>query len=157
MRIGIGYDIHRLVEGRPLLVGGVSIPYGKGLMGHSDGDVLLHAIADAILGAIGETDIGTQFPDDDPRYKDIASSELLREVRYLMDRAGYEVRNLDTVVIAEDPKIGPYRDRIVGSIADILAVPTEFVNVKAKTSEKLGPVGEGEAVAAQAVILLKEI
>lgn len=157
MRIGIGYDIHRLVEGRPLLVGGVSIPYGKGLMGHSDGDVLLHAIADAILGAIGETDIGTQFPDDDPRYKDIASSELLREVRYLMDRAGYEVRNLDTVVIAEDPKIGPYRDRIVGSIADILAVPTEFVNVKAKTSEKLGPVGKGEAVAAQAVILLKEI
>ncbi|MGB2601860.1 MAG: 2-C-methyl-D-erythritol 2,4-cyclodiphosphate synthase [Candidatus Omnitrophota bacterium] len=157
MRVGIGYDIHRLTEGRPMLLGGVNIPYEKGLLGHSDGDVLLHAVGDAILGALGEEDIGTKFPDDDPRYKNIASSELLREIRYIMDRTGYEVRNLDTVVIAEEPKIRPYRDRIVGSIADILAVPVEYVNVKGKTNEQLGPIGRGEAIAAQAVILLKEI
>jgi 2-C-methyl-D-erythritol 2,4-cyclodiphosphate synthase len=156
MRIGMGYDIHRLEEGRQMVIGGVSMPYPKGPLGHSDGDVLLHAISDAILGAIGKGDIGMLFPDTDPRYKNIASSELLREVRYLMDREGYQVFNVDCVLVAEEPKIGPYRERMSGGIADILEIPVDSVGLKAKTSEKLGDIGHGEAIAAYAVVLLKE-
>ncbi|MGB2599092.1 MAG: 2-C-methyl-D-erythritol 2,4-cyclodiphosphate synthase [Candidatus Omnitrophota bacterium] len=156
MRIGIGYDIHRLVEGRPLVLGGVDMPHTKGLEGHSDADVLLHSICDAILGALGEGDIGTRFPDTDPKYKDISSKELLQDVADLMDRDGFFVENLDCVVVAEEPKIAPYRAEMIKSISDVLRISPDLVNVKAKTSEKLGEIGKGEAVAAHAVVLLKE-
>ncbi|MFC1548393.1 2-C-methyl-D-erythritol 2,4-cyclodiphosphate synthase [Candidatus Omnitrophota bacterium] len=156
MKIGMGYDIHRLVEGRPMIIGGVDIPYARGPLGHSDGDVLLHAICDAILGAIGKGDIGMIFPDTDPKYKDMPSSQLLSEVRHIMDLEGYEVRNVDCVVIVEEPKLAPYRERISGTIGDLLRIPKSSVGVKAKTAEKLGEIGKGEAIAAHAVILLKE-
>ncbi|MBD3425737.1 MAG: 2-C-methyl-D-erythritol 2,4-cyclodiphosphate synthase [Candidatus Omnitrophica bacterium] len=156
MRIGMGYDMHRLEDGRPFILGGVAIAHDKGPVGHSDGDVLLHAVCDALLGAIGEDDIGAKFPDTDPSYSGIASSELLREVMYITDRAGYRVHNLDTVVVLEKPRIGPYRHRIIGSIADMLMVPAEFIAVKAKTAEGLGDIGRGEAVSAYATVLLKE-
>ncbi len=139
-----------------MVIGGVNIPYPKGPIGHSDGDVLLHAISDAILGAIAKGDIGMLFPDTDPRYRDAASSDLLREVRYLMDMEGYGVFNVDCVLVAEEPKIGPYRERISGVIADILEIPVDSVGLKAKTSEKLGDIGRGKAIAAHAVVLLKE-
>ena len=145
MKIGMGYDIHRLVEGRPMIIGGVDIPYARGPLGHSDGDVLLHAICDAILGAIGKGDIGMIFPDTDPKYKDMPSSQLLSEVR-----------NVDCVVIVEEPKLAPYRERISGTIGGLLRIPKSSVGVKAKTAEKLGEIGKGEAIAAHAVILLKE-
>ncbi len=154
MRIGIGYDIHRLVKGRPLILGGVEIPFSKGLDGHSDADVLLHAVCDSILGAIGEKDIGARFPDTDPGYKGISSRELLGDVRELMDSKALKVNNLDCVVIAEEPKIGPYRDTMIKMTADILRVSPGDVNIKGKTGEKLGAVGRGEAIAAQAAVLL---
>ena len=156
MRVGIGYDIHRLIEDRQMVLGGVEIPYPKGPEGHSDGDVLLHAICDAILGALGKGDIGMRFPDTDPAYKNISSRELLRDVADLMNAEGAGIRNLDCVVIAEEPKIGPYREEISRVIGDILKVSAENVNVKGKTSEKLGAVGEGKAIAAYVSVLLEE-
>jgi len=154
MRIGLGYDIHRLVKGRPLILGGVEIPFSKGLEGHSDADVLLHAVCDSILGAIGEEDIGSRFPDTDPGYKGISSRELLKEVRDLMDSKGLKVNNLDCIVIAENPKIGPYRDEMIKMTADILQLPPDALSIKGKTGEGLGDVGKGEAIAAQAAVLL---
>jgi len=156
MRIGIGYDIHRLIKNRQMVLGGVEIPYLKGPEGHSDGDVLLHAICDAVLGALGKGDIGMRFPDTDPAYKNISSRELLRDIADLMDTEGAGICNLDCVVIAEEPKLGPYREEISRVIGDILKVPAENVNVKGKTSEKLGAVGEGKAIAAYAAVLLEE-
>lgn len=154
IRIGIGYDIHRLVKGRPLILGGVEIPFPKGLDGHSDADVLLHAVCDSILGAIGEKDIGSRFPDTDPGYKGISSRKLLKEVRDLMDGKALKVNNLDCVVIAEEPKIGPYRDEMIKITADILRLSPDAVSIKGKTSERLGDVGKGEAIAAHAAVLL---
>ncbi len=155
MKIGMGYDIHRLAEGRPMVLGGVSIPFPRGPVGHSDGDVLLHAVCDAILGALGKGDIGMRFPDIDPKYKDIRSVELLRDVGELMDGEGFGVSNLDCVVVAEEPKIGPYREEMTRVISNTLKVSANAVNIKGKTAEKLGVIGEGKAVAAYAVALLK--
>jgi len=156
MRIGIGYDIHRLEEGRPLIIGGAEIPYGKGLKGHSDGDVLLHAVCDAILGALGEDDIGSRFPDDDPAFEGIASVKLLEDVAGIMAGKGFKIKNVDCIVIAEEPKLGPYSGAIKKTIAGILQVPAGDVGFKAKTRERMGDIGRGDAIAAQVVVLLKE-
>lgn len=153
-RIGIGYDIHRLVQGRKLFIGGVEIPYVKGLLGHSDGDVLLHAVCDALLGAIGERDIGEHFSDTDPRYHNISSGELLKTVDGLVRQKGYEIANIDTVVIAQEPVLSPFKGLIRKEIARILRLDPECVNIKAKTTEGTGEIGRKEAVASYAVALL---
>lgn len=157
MRIGLGYDIHRLQRGREMILGGVNIPYDKGPLGHSDGDVLLHSVCDAILGALGLGDIGTFFPDTDPAYAGCDSGELLKEVVIRMKDNGYKVSNLDSNLIAQEPKIGPYRKEISSRIASILEVSPDAVSVKGKTSEGVGPTGRGEAIEAQAIVLLEEI
>ena len=155
MRIGHGYDVHRLVEGRKLILGGVDIPYEKGLLGHSDADVLLHAISDAILGAIAEGDIGKHFPDTDPRYKGADSLKLLAHVMNLADSKGYRLGNLDATVVAQRPKLAPYIQRMRENIAAVLAAEPDRVNVKATTTEELGFAGRGEGIAAYAVVLME--
>ena len=155
MRIGHGYDVHRLVEGRKLILGGVDIPYEKGLLGHSDADVLLHAISDAILGAIAEGDIGKHFPDTDPRYKGADSLKLLAHVMDLADSKGYRLGNLDATVVAQRPKLAPYIQRMRENIAAVLAAEPDRVNVKATTTEELGVAGRGEGIAAYAVVLME--
>ncbi len=154
MRIGIGYDIHRLKEGRAMMIGGVKLPCVKGPDGHSDGDALLHSVCDAMLGAMGQGDIGMRFPDTDPKYKDIPSIELLKNVVSFMGEKGFALDNLDCTVIVEEPKIGPYRKDIVKTMSDALGVPENMVNVKAKTAEGMGSVGEGHAIAAYASVLI---
>jgi 2-C-methyl-D-erythritol 2,4-cyclodiphosphate synthase len=156
MRIGIGYDIHRLVEERKLFLGGVEVPYVKGLLGHSDGDVILHAIADALLGAIAMGDIGQHFPNTDPDYKGIASSQIVKKVMQLVAEKKYRVNNVDTVVIAEEPKIMPFKDRMADSIAGALGIDRANVNIKATTNEGVGAMGRSEAIAAYAVVTLVE-
>ncbi len=153
-RTGIGYDIHRLVEGRKLFLGGIEIPYVHGLLGHSDADVLLHAICDALLGAIGEGDIGEHFPDTDPRYDGISSSELLKRVHNLVKEKNLSIVNIDTVVIAQEPKLFPFKKKMQQTIAGILNIKEENVNIKAKTNEELGEIGEKLAIAAYAVVTL---
>ncbi|MFH0790719.1 MAG: 2-C-methyl-D-erythritol 2,4-cyclodiphosphate synthase [Candidatus Omnitrophota bacterium] len=153
-RIGIGYDIHRLIKGRELFIGGVEIPYHKGLLGHSDGDVLLHAICDALLGAISEGDIGQHFPDNEPKYKGIASKELLIKVYELVKNKGYEVNNIDSVIIAEEPVLSPYRKNIRKEIAEILNIKEDVVSIKAKTNEGLGEIGKKKAIASYTVALI---
>ncbi|GAF14822.1 2-C-methyl-D-erythritol 2,4-cyclodiphosphate synthase [Bacillus sp. JCM 19045] len=154
IRIGQGYDVHQLVEGRPLILGGIEIPHDKGLLGHSDADVLLHTITDAALGAIGAGDLGKHFPDTDEAFKDADSKELLRQVWTLVKDAGYTLGNVDCTVMAQKPKLAPYIDQMRERIADILESDIENVGVKATTTEKLGFVGREEGMAAQAVILL---
>jgi 2-C-methyl-D-erythritol 2,4-cyclodiphosphate synthase len=154
MRIGHGFDVHQLVENRPLVIGGITIPYEKGLLGHSDADVLLHAIADAILGAMGLGDIGKHFPDTDPRFKDADSAELLGEVWKMAVAKGMRLGNLDSTIIAQQPKMAPYIMQMRERIAAILEVEVDQVNVKASTTEKLGFVGRGEGIATEAVVLL---
>jgi len=156
-RIGIGYDIHRLVEGRKLVLGGLEIPFKKGLLGHSDADVLTHAICDALLGALGEGDIGEHFPDTDARYKHISSFILLKEVKKLVDSHGYGIVNVDTTVIAEQPNLKPFKPKIRALLAEALGIPLEAMSVKAKTHEGLafGPNGE-EAIVAHAIVLLSK-
>jgi 2-C-methyl-D-erythritol 2,4-cyclodiphosphate synthase len=156
VRIGHGHDLHRLVEGRPLLLGGVQIPYSRGLLGHSDGDVVLHAICDAILGAMAVGDIGQHFPETDERYQGIASSELLRHVASLMRQEGWRLGNLDVTVCAEQPRLAPHRMAIRRRIAELLDAPVTCVSVKAKTNEGVDAVGRGEAIAATAVVMLEE-
>lgn len=156
-KIGIGYDIHRLVDERKLFIGGVEIPYIKGLLGHSDGDVLLHAICDAILGALGAGDIGEHFPDTDAKYKDISSAKLLREVADLADKEKFTIENIDTIVVAQEPALSPFKKQIREKIAQILNIKKELVNVKAKTNEGLGEIGNKEAVAAYAAVMIKKI
>lgn len=156
MRIGIGYDVHRLVEGRDLILGGVKFDYEKGLLGHSDADVLTHAIMDAILGALSESDIGKLFPDTDPKYKDIYSIELLDKVVELMDKKNYKIGNLDTVIICEMPKINPKREEIRKLIASHLNTGIDNVSIKASTSEGLGFTGDGMGIEARAVVILEE-
>lgn len=156
MRIGIGFDIHRLVEGRSLLLGGVKIPSTKGLLGHSDGDVLLHALCDAMLGAVGAGDIGSYFPDSDPKWKGVSSQIFIEKAAELAGRKSLRVENVDAVILAEEPKLGPHRMAIQRSIAQMLRVKDDRINVKAKTMEKLGPIGEGEAMAATVVVLLEK-
>lgn len=149
--IGIGYDIHRLVEGRPLFLGGVKVDHEKGLAGHSDGDVLIHAICDALLGAANLGDIGLHFPADDDHYKNISSSILLKKVKGFLENSGFLTKNIDAVVVAEKPKILPYREKIQQTIASILHIPENSVSIKGKTNEGIGPIGEGKAIAAWAV------
>ncbi|MBI3609915.1 MAG: 2-C-methyl-D-erythritol 2,4-cyclodiphosphate synthase [Nitrospirae bacterium] len=157
MRTGIGYDIHPLQEGRPLIIGGVEIPYPKGPAGHSDADVLLHAVADAMLGAAGDGDLGTHFPDTDPQYRGISSLRLLERVRDRLKAGGFVVLHIDTVVIAQAPKLQPYMGRIRTRIAETMNMEEGAVNIKAKTAEGLDSIGRGEAIAAQAVCtIMKE-
>jgi 2-C-methyl-D-erythritol 2,4-cyclodiphosphate synthase len=154
VRIGQGFDVHALVPGRRLVLGGVSIEHGQGLLGHSDADVLLHAISDALLGAAGLGDIGRLFPDTDPRYRDADSRALLSEVVQRVHQGGWRVGNLDCVVMAEQPRIAPHVDAIRGSIAGLLNTEPARVSVKGKTTERLGFIGRGEAIAASVVVLL---
>ncbi|WP_100405971.1 2-C-methyl-D-erythritol 2,4-cyclodiphosphate synthase [Bacillus solitudinis] len=154
MRIGQGFDVHQLVEGRPLIIGGITIPYDKGLLGHSDADVLLHTIADAALGAIAEGDIGRHFPDTDAEFKDADSAKLLEHVWKLVKKKGYQLGNIDCTIIAQAPKMAPHIKSIRERIAELLESETDQVNVKATTTEKLGFTGRGEGIAAQATILL---
>lgn len=155
MRIGQGFDVHQLVEGRPLIIGGVTIPYEKGLLGHSDADVLLHAITDAILGAIGEGDIGRHFPDTDPAFKDADSLKLLIHVWNLVKQKGYKLGNVDATIIAQAPKMAPHIQQMREVLAQALeADDLSQINVKATTTEKLGFTGRGEGIASQAVCLL---
>jgi 2-C-methyl-D-erythritol 2,4-cyclodiphosphate synthase len=156
MRIGIGYDVHRLVEGRRLFLGGVEVPFDKGLLGHSDGDVLIHAISDAILGAISEGDIGIHFPDSDESIKGIESVKILTHVRELAKKKGYGIINIDAVIITEEPKVSPYRERIKARLAEILEIDIASVSVKGKTTEGLGFTGRKEGIAVQAVVLLEK-
>lgn len=155
MRIGMGYDVHRLVENRPLILGGVPIPFQKGLLGHSDADVLLHAIADSLLGAAGLGDIGQHFPDTDPAFKGADSHMLLVRCGELIRERGYAVGNLDATLFAQAPKIAPYREAMRERIAEALKIEPARVNVKATTTEGLGFVGAGEGMAAQCVALLE--
>lgn len=151
MRVGLGYDVHRLTEGRDLILGGVKIPYEKGLLGHSDADVLLHAIMDALLGAAALGDIGKHFPDTDERYKGISSIKLLEHVGKLLDENMFVINNIDATVIAQRPKIGPYRDQMTVNIAKALKIDVNLVNVKATTEEGLGFTGNGEGISSQAI------
>jgi 2-C-methyl-D-erythritol 2,4-cyclodiphosphate synthase len=155
MRIGQGFDVHALVEGRKLLIGGVDIPYHKGLLGHSDGDVLLHAICDALLGAAGLGDIGQHFPDTEGRYKGADSLELLREVSARTAALRFKVVNVDATIIAQEPRMAPHLPAMVQNIAGALGIGPSQVNVKAKTTERLGFTGRGEGIAAEAVALLE--
>ena len=157
MRIGHGYDVHRLVEGRDLILGGVKIPYEKGLLGHSDADVLLHAVSDALLGAAGLGDIGRHFPDTDPQYTGADSLELLRQVYRKISEKGYRVGNIDVTMIAQKPKLKDYIPQMQANIAAAVGTAPDRVNVKATTEEKLGFTGTGEGMACHAVCLLEEI
>ncbi len=155
MRIGQGFDVHRLVSGRPLIIGGVTIPHPQGLAGHSDADVLLHALCDALIGAAGLGDIGRHFPDTDPRYAGADSRMLLRDVVRLLRQRGLRAINVDATVIAQAPRLAPHIPRMVANIAEDLDIAPEAVNVKAKTAEGLGFVGRGEGIVAEAVVLLR--
>lgn len=157
MRIGQGYDVHRLVEGRELILGGVTVPYEKGLLGHSDADVLVHAVMDALLGAAALGDIGQHFPDTDPAYKGISSIELLKHVGKLLEEKGYVVENIDATVIAQRPKLAPYRPQMAENIAAALNLPVGKVSVKATTEEGLGFTGSGEGISSQAITLLTAV
>ena len=154
MRIGIGYDVHRLVQGRPLVLGGVHIPHDKGLLGHSDADVLVHAACDALLGAAGLGDLGELFPDSDEAFKGIYSIELLKRCRRLAREKGFGVVNLDGVIMAQAPKLNPYRKDMEKTMAEALGVPADRINIKATTTEGLGFVGRQEGIAAQCVVLI---
>ncbi|MGD9370809.1 MAG: 2-C-methyl-D-erythritol 2,4-cyclodiphosphate synthase [Desulfobacterales bacterium] len=155
MRIGIGYDIHRFVADRKLILGGVEIPFGKGLLGHSDADVLVHAVCDALLGAAGMGDIGLHFPDSDPRYKDVSSLVLLADVNEMIRNKSYTIQNVDTIIFAENPKISPYRRKMQQNLAATIAVEPSCINIKATTTEGLGMIGEGEGIGAMSVVLIE--
>ena len=157
MLVGFGYDVHRLVSGRELYLGGVRVPYEKGLLGHSDADVLIHAVMDALLGAAGERDIGYHFPDTDPAYEGISSLELLGKVSVLLEERGFRPHNVDSTVLAERPKLAPYIPDMRRAMAAVLRLDTARVNVKATTNEGLGFVGTGEGIAAYAVATLEEV
>jgi len=154
MRVGQGFDVHQLVAGRKLIIGGVDIPHDKGLLGHSDADVLLHAVCDALLGAAGLGDIGRHFADSDAKYHNIDSRILLREVLHLVKKQGYRIGNIDATIIAQMPKMSPHINQMVANIAADLRIEKSEVNVKATTTEQLGFTGRGEGIAAQAVVLL---
>jgi 2-C-methyl-D-erythritol 2,4-cyclodiphosphate synthase len=155
MRIGHGYDVHPLVAGRDLILGGVKIPHGKGLHGHSDADVLIHAICDACLGAAGLGDIGRHFPDTDPQYKNIDSRKLLRKVKEAIAERGWKIANIDSTIVAQAPRVAPYLAQMNANVSADLGVPAENINIKATTTEKLGFAGREEGIAAHAVVLLE--
>ena len=156
LRIGHGFDAHRLVAGRPLRLGGVEVPHGRGLEGHSDGDCVLHAVCDALLGAAGEGDMGRHFPSKDQRWRGVASRVFLEEVRRLVDAAGYSLVNLDVTVIAQEPVVAPHLEPMRAAIAETLGVDTGRVSVKAKSTDHLGALGRGEGIAALATVLLEK-
>lgn len=155
VRVGSGYDVHRLVEGRKLILGGVEIPYEKGLLGHSDADVLLHAICDALLGAAGLGDLGRHFPDSAPKYKGISSLLLLEEVQRLLSETGFQINNIDATIVAEKPKMAPHVPAMLANIAAAVKVDRSAINVKATTTEGLGFAGRGEGIAAYAVCTIR--
>jgi len=155
IRIGIGYDVHQLVEGYPCILGGVEIPHPKGLKGYSDADVLLHAICDALLGAAGEGDLGRHFPEGDPKWKGVSSLRLLEEVASILLQKGYQVVNIDSVIIAEKPRVAPFVDPMKVNISRRLSIDPAAVSIKATTNEKIGFIGRGEGIAAQAVCLIE--
>lgn len=157
MRIGEGFDLHALVPNRPLVIGGVNIPHEKGLLGHSDADVLIHALIDALLGACGLGDIGQHFPDTDPKWKGVDSKLLLHKVYKLISEAGYQVVNIDSTIIAERPKLLPFIPEMRDVLSDLVGVKVDQVNIKAKTSERLGAIGREECVVATVTVLLSEI
>ncbi|MEE8553642.1 MAG: 2-C-methyl-D-erythritol 2,4-cyclodiphosphate synthase [Desulfobacterales bacterium] len=154
MRIGMGYDVHRLVEGRKLVLGGVTIPFEKGLLGHSDADVLVHAVCDALLGAAGLGDIGLHFPDTDSEYKDVASIKILAKTYELISAKGFSIMNLDSTIFADAPKLSPYRDAMQKNISRTIEIKQDRVNVKATTFEGLGMIGKGEGIGAMCVALI---
>ncbi len=154
MRIGIGYDIHKLVHNRKLVLGGKPIQFEKGLLGHSDADVVVHAVCDAILGAAGLGDIGMHFPDSDPGYKDICSMEILAKICAMLKNKGYGIGNIDLTVFAENPRLSPYKAEMEANIAHTAGIDKELVNVKATTAEGLGVIGKGEAIAAMCIVLI---
>jgi 2-C-methyl-D-erythritol 2,4-cyclodiphosphate synthase len=154
-RIGLGYDIHRLVTGRPLIIGGVTIPFEKGLLGHSDADVLVHAACDALLGAAGMGDIGEHFPDTDPRYRGADSIGLMKTVYAKIKKEGWELVNMDATIFAQAPRMTPYKTEMAGRMADCMAVKQRRISIKATTTEKLGAIGRGEGIAAMCVALLQ--
>lgn len=156
MRIGIGYDVHPLGEGRPLVLGGVKVLFGRGLWGHSDADVVVHAIIDALLGAASLGDIGTHFPDTDPQYENISSIILLQRVGEMLRNQSFTVENIDATIVAEEPKLAPYIDEMRRNIGDALSIDAERVSIKAKTSAGLGFAGRGEGIAAHAVALVEK-
>ncbi len=155
-RVGVGYDIHRLVEGRKLILGGIEIPHPKGLLGHSDGDAFIHALCDAILGALSCGDIGEHFPDTSPEFKDIASSRLLEMVKEFLDDSGYVINNLDAIIIAQEPKLLPFKKQMREKLCAILGIRQDLLNIKAKTNEGLGELGQGEAIACYATASLSK-
>lgn len=157
MRVGMGYDVHKLVEGRDLILGGEKIPYEKGLLGHSDADVLLHAIMDALLGAAALGDIGKHFPDTDPAYKGISSVKLLEHVGSLLDKKGYIIENIDATIIAQRPKMRPHIDHMCENIAKALKISVDQINIKATTEEGLGFTGNGEGISSQAICAVEKI
>lgn len=157
MRVGIGYDVHKLVKDRKLIIGGVDIPYEKGLLGHSDADVLLHAIKDAMLGAVALGDIGKHFPDTDEKYKGISSIKLLAKVNNKLKEKGYKVNNIDAVIIAQKPKMAPHIEKMRRNISEALSINIDCINVKATTTEGLGFTGEGKGIASQAVVSVDKI
>jgi 2-C-methyl-D-erythritol 2,4-cyclodiphosphate synthase len=154
VRVGLGFDVHRLVAGRPCILGGIELPHERGPLGHSDGDAVLHAIADALLGAAGLDDLGTLYPDRDPRWKDASSAVLLADVVARVRAAGYAIENVDVVVATEGPRIAPHRPAMRARIAELCGIPPDAVNVKGKSLEGLGALAHGEAVAAQAICAL---
>ena len=154
MRTGIGYDVHRLVTGRKLILGGIEIAFEKGLLGHSDADVLVHAVCDALLGSVGLGDIGLHFPDTDPTYKDISSLILLVEANKMVCNKGFRIQNIDTIIFAEAPKINPYRKTMQQNLASSLEVDPGCINIKATTTEGLGMIGKGEGIGAMSVVLI---
>jgi 2-C-methyl-D-erythritol 2,4-cyclodiphosphate synthase len=156
VRVGSGHDTHRLVEGRPLILGGVRIDHPKGLFGHSDGDVVLHALTDALLGAAGLGDIGDAYPDTDPAYQGCDSARFVSESVARLNRLGWQVVNLDVTVFAQEPKLGPVKERIRANVAQLLGVDHSAVNIKAKTGEKVGHIGRGEAIGCHAVVLIEK-
>lgn len=157
LRVGIGYDVHKLIEGRKLILGGVDIPFEKGLLGHSDADVLLHAISDALLGAASLGDIGRHFPDNDPSYKDIDSMILLKKVAGLLNDNGYEISNIDATVVCQRPKLAPYIDRMRKNISEALGLDADDINIKATTTEAMGFEGRGEGISSHAVCLISPL
>lgn len=156
MRVGLGYDAHRLVAGRPLILGGVAIPYHLGLLGHSDADVLSHAIGDALLGAVGAGDLGRHFPDKDPAYKNISSLVLLEKIMEIMRQRGYQAVNLDATVVCEAPRLTPHFPEMIAKLAPVMGLAPEDINLKATTTEQMGFTGRGEGIAAYAVVLVKK-
>ena len=156
MRMGIGYDIHRLAEERKLILAGVEIPYVKGLISFTDGDVVLHAIADAILGGLAMGDIGLHFPNTDPKLKELPSSEIVKKVLEMADSKNYRVNNVDTIIIAEEPKIYPFRGKMIDALSGLLKIDKDRINIKATTNEGVGSLGRGDAIAAYAVVTLEE-